>query len=66
VRAGSTHSIDMKYICSTLASVESSGKGCKNDKTIRQINEVRLVTLGSTYGVEQKYKYSVFGSATFT
>jgi hypothetical protein len=42
------------------------GEGLKNDKTIRQINEVRPVTLGSTHGLDEKYKYSVYGNATFT
>jgi hypothetical protein len=36
-----THSVRGKYICSALASAESSWKGCKNDKIIGKINEVR-------------------------
>jgi hypothetical protein len=30
-------------------------KDCKNDKSIRKINEVCLVTLRSTHGVDKKY-----------
>jgi hypothetical protein len=66
VTMGSTHSVDGKYICSILASAESSWKGCKNDKIIRKIIEVRPMTLGSTHNVDEKYRYSVSGSATFT
>jgi hypothetical protein len=63
---GSTHSVDMKYIGLNLGSAKSPRRVAKNDRIICQIYEVRLVTLGSTHGDCKKYKYSFFGSATFT
>jgi hypothetical protein len=45
---------------------EVSAKGCKNNKILHKIEEVWIMTLGSTHGDEEKYTYSVFGSAAFT
>jgi hypothetical protein len=35
-------------------------------KSFKKNNEVQPLILGSTYGDDEKYKYSVFGSATST
>jgi hypothetical protein len=56
----------MKYMGSKFGKCKVPEKGCKNDKIIRQINEVRLVTPGSTHGDDEKYKYSFSETATFT
>jgi hypothetical protein len=51
-----------------VISRSSTFKFKKYEKAIEKCttNEVRLVILESTHGDCEKYKYSVFGSTTFT
>jgi hypothetical protein len=63
---GSTHSVNGKYIGSSLGSAESPRRIAKMMKSYAKIDEVRLVTLGSIHGDNEKYKYSFSGNATFT
>jgi hypothetical protein len=59
----STHTIDGKYIASTLGSAKSQRRIAKMFKKIQKINEVQQLILGSTHDDDEKYKYSVFRSA---
>jgi hypothetical protein len=61
----STHTIDGKYIASTLGSAKSQRKIAKMLKKIQKINEVQQLILRSTHGDDEKYKYSVFRSAEY-
>jgi hypothetical protein len=66
ITMGITHTVDGKYIASTLGSSKSQRRVAKMFKRHSQINEVQQLILGSTHGDDEKYKYSVFGSAAFT
>jgi hypothetical protein len=56
----SKHTVDKKYIASTLGSAKSQRRIAK---MLKNIHEVQQLILGSTHDDDEKYKYSVFRSA---